>query len=679
MNALTDPALDTAALQALWRTMQRIRRFDERVHELFLDGTVKGTAHSCVGQEAIAAGACAALRDSDFIISHHRGHGHCLAKGAEMPRMMAELMGRIDGYCRGLGGSMHVADLSKNILGANGIVGAGIGIGTGAALAAQLRGDGTNLDVGIAFFGDGAANEGIFHEALNLASLWKLPIIYLCENNQYGLSTAMSESTAIDRLSRRAAGYSMPGLTIDGNDALAVWAAVADAVERARRGDGPTLIEALTWRWGEHSMRANLPAYRSGEQEAQGRALDPIARVEASLREQHGVEEAWFVTQRAEVDAELAAAEAFARASREPTFDDLQDVVTAPHAQPTEPALWPGASGERKLAFADAIREAFTIEMQRDERVFLIGEDIGKIGGIFAVTRGLLERFGAARVRDTPISEQAIALAAVGAAISGLRPVAEIQIFDFVTLMMDALVNQAAKFRFMLGGVPTVPLVVRGPTGGGVRLGAQHSQSLESWLMHVPGLVVLAPSNPYDAKGLMLAALRDDNPVVFLEHKLAYLTPAAPVPEGDYVVPIGKAAVRRSGEHCTVVATMMMVDKALAAANKLAREGIGVEVIDPRTLRPLDVPTIVASVKKTSRLVIVHEGWKRAGFGAEVAAAVAEEAIDWLDAPIVRVTSRDLPMPYNDKLERSTIPQEADIVEAVRSLVQRDAVAGRFS
>lgn len=196
--------------------------------------------------------------------------------------------------------------------------------------------------------------------------------------------------------------------------------------------------------------------------------------------------------------------------------------------------------------------------------------------------------------------------------------------------------------------------------------------------MHVPGLVVLAPSNPYDAKGLMLAALRDDNPVVFLEHKLAYLAPAAPVPEGDYVVPIGKAALRRAGEHCTVVATMTMVDKALAAANKLAREGISIEVIDPRTLRPLDLPTIVSSVKKTSRLVIVHEGWKRAGFGSEVAAAVAEEAIDWLDAPIVRITSRELPMPYNDKLERATMPQEADIVDAVRTLVQRDAVAGRF-
>jgi 2-oxoisovalerate dehydrogenase E1 component len=672
MNAAADPSLDTAALQSLWRTMWRIRRFDERVRELFLEGTVKGTAHSCVGQEAIAAGACAALRDSDFIISHHRGHGHCIAKGAELPRMMAELMGRIDGYCRGLGGSMHVADLSRHILGANGVVGAGIGIGTGAALAAQLRGD---HSVGVAFFGDGAANEGIFHEALNLASLWKLPIVYLCENNQYGLSTAMAESTAVDRLAQRAAAYSMPGITIDGNDVLAVRSAVAEAAERARRGEGPTLIEALTWRWGEHSMRANLPAYRSGEQEQQGRTLDPIARVEAELLERHRVEPAWLAAQRVVVEDELAAAEAFGRASREPTIDDLQDAVTAPHADVREPVL---SATERKLTFAEAVREALALEMQRDARVFLLGEDIGKIGGIFAATRGLQERFGAERVRDTPISEQAIALAAVGAAISGHRPVAEVQIFDFVTLMMDALVNQAAKFRFMLGGTPTVPLVLRGPTGGGVRLGAQHSQSLESWLMHVPGLVVLAPSNAQDAKGLMLAALRDDNPVVFLEHKLAYLAPAQPVPEGDYELPIGRAAIRRHGEHCTVVATLAMVDKALTAAGKLAAEGISCEVIDPRTLRPLDVPTIVASVKKTSRLVIAHEGWKRGGFGAEVAAAVAEEAIDWLDAPIVRVTSRELPMPYNDKLERATMPQEADIIDAVRSLVRRDEQPGRF-
>jgi 2-oxoisovalerate dehydrogenase E1 component len=663
--ALSDPKL---AFE-LWTMMLRIRRFDERVRELFLEGVVKGTAHSCVGQEAIAAGACAALRESDFIITHHRGHGHCIAKGAEQSRMMAELMGRIDGYCRGLGGSMHVADLSKNILGANGVVGAGIGIGTGAALAAKLRG---GDDAGIAFFGDGASNEGIFHEALNLASLWKLPIVYLCENNQYGLSTSLAESTTIDRIAKRADGYSMPGITIDGNDVEAVYFTVSEAIARARRGDGPSLIEALTYRWGEHSMRANLPSYRREEEEQRWKEQDAIARFELRLTRDYGVEDAQLVAARTDIESVLKTAEAFGRESREPTFDDFQDVVTSPHAAHPESALWSGATGARKLTLAEALREAFAQEMRRDPTVFVMGEDVGKIGGIFAATRGLIDEFGAERVRDTPISEAAIGLSGVGAAISGMRPIVEVQIFDFVTLMMDTLVNQAAKFRFMLGGAPTVPLVMRGPTGGGVRLAAQHSQSLESWLMHVPGLIVIAPSNAYDAKGLMIAAIRDNNPVVFMEHKLLYVAPAHPVPEEPYALPIGKAVVRRHGSDCTVVATMMMVDKALAAATKLEREGIGIEVIDPRTLRPLDTETIIASVKKTSRLVVVHEGWKHAGFGAEISALIAEEAIDWLDGPVMRVTSKDIPMPYNDKLERATIPQETDIVNAVRALVRRD-------
>jgi 2-oxoisovalerate dehydrogenase E1 component len=489
LNAPSDlrGVVSAEELVSLYAMMFTIRRFDMRVRELFLDGVIKGTAHSCVGQEAIAAGACAALARTDFIVTHHRGHGHTIAKGADMGRMMAELMGRIDGYCRGLGGSMHIADLELNILGANGVVGAGMGIGTGAALAAKLRGE---QQAGVAFFGDGAANEGIFHEALNLASLWKLPIVYLCENNQFGLSTTMAESTSIDRLSKRAAGYAMPGITIDGNDVFAVRAAVAEALARARAGEGPTLIEAMTWRWDDHSMRANLPRYRSEEQEAQWQGRDPLLRL-TSLLEAHRVD---VKSLDAQALQRIAEAEAFGRASPEPTLADMEGAVTAPHAKHVEPV----GLGGREITYTEAIREAITQEMARDEKVFVIGEDIGKIGGIFAVTRGLIEKFGAERLRDTPISEQAIGLSAVGAAISGYRPIAEIQIFDFVTLMMDAIVNQAAKFRFMLGGKPTVPVVFRGPQGGGIRLAAQHSQTLESWFMHVPGLVVLAPSSPYE-------------------------------------------------------------------------------------------------------------------------------------------------------------------------------------
>ena len=516
--------MEAKDLEAVYRTMLRIRRFDEGVTDLFKEGLVKGTAHSYVGQEAVAAGACAALTRADFVVSHHRGHGHCIAKGASLDKMMAELMGRVTGYCKGLGGSMHIADLELNILGANGIVGAGIGIGTGAALSNKLRGTGA---VGVVFFGDGAANEGIFHECLNIASLWKLPVVYLCENNQYGLSTSMKDSTSIDRFSKRAAAYSLPGVTVDGNDVLAVYAAVQEAVSRARSGEGPTLIEALTYRWGDHSMRANLPRYRTDAEETEWRKLDPIARFEHKLTTEHGFSRAALDAIRAEVEAELAAAREFAKASAEPSLEDLENAVYAPHYQPPEPRL----TTARELSFAEAIKEALAQEMERDPRVFVLGEDVGKIGGIFAATRGLIEKFGPERVRDTPISEAAIAGCAVGAAVTGMRPVAEVQIFDFVTHMMDMIVNQSAKFRFMLGGKPTVPLVIRGPQGGGIRLAAQHSQSLEAWFTHVPGLVVLAPSSPYEAKGLLTSAIREDNPVIFLEHKMLYVGKKGPVPE----------------------------------------------------------------------------------------------------------------------------------------------------
>jgi 2-oxoisovalerate dehydrogenase E1 component len=660
--------MDKNQLEAIYRSMLRIRRFDEGVTDLFKEGLVKGTAHSYVGQEAVAAGACAALTRDDFVVSHHRGHGHCIAKGASLGKMMAELMGRVTGYCKGLGGSMHIADLDLNILGANGIVGAGIGIGSGAALSNKLRG---NSAVGVVFFGDGATNEGIFHECLNLGSLWKLPVVYLCENNQYGLSTSIKDSTSIERISSRAAAYSLPGETVDGNDVLAVHAAVEKAVARARNGEGPSLIEALTYRWGDHSMRANLPRYRTDDEVIDWRKRDAIARFEHLLETSHGFKHEDLDHIRADVEAELVEAKEFAVASPEPTLDDLHDAVYAPHYQPPEPTP---SSTARELGFAEAIKEALAQEMERDPNVFVLGEDVGKIGGIFAATRGLIEKYGAERVRDTPISEAAIAACAVGAAIIGMRPVAEVQIFDFITHMMDMIVNQSAKFRFMLGGKPTVPLVIRGPQGGGIRLAAQHSQSLEAWFTHVPGLVVLAPSSPYEAKGLLISAIRENNPVIFLEHKLLYVGKKAPVPEEAYAIPIGKALVKRQGRDLTLVATLAMLDSALQAATRLEAEGIDVEVIDPRTLRPLDEETILNSVKKTSRLVITHEGWKSWGFGAEVSAMVAEKAIDWLDAPIMRVAARDTPMPYNDKLERLVIPSSEDIVAAVKALMLRDKV-----
>jgi pyruvate dehydrogenase E1 component beta subunit len=324
----------------------------------------------------------------------------------------------------------------------------------------------------------------------------------------------------------------------------------------------------------------------------------------------------------------------------------------------------------RELTYLKAIREALWQEMKRDDRVFIIGEDVGVYGGAFGVTSGMIEEFGAERVRDTPISELGIAGAITGAAISGMRPVGEIMFMDFTTLAMEQLVNQAAKMRFMFGGMIEVPFVLRVPAGSGTGAAAQHSQSLENWFVHVPGLKVVMPSTPYDVKGLLLASIRDPNPVIFVEHKLLYKT-RGPVPEEAYTIPLGAADVKREGGDLTIVATSIMVQRSLEAAVQLAEEGIDVEVIDPRTLKPLDKETIVRSVLKTGRVLIVHEAPKTGGYGGELAGIIAEsEAFDYLDAPIVRLAGLDIPIPYNRTLEYNAVPQVETIVEKARDLVE---------
>lgn len=326
----------------------------------------------------------------------------------------------------------------------------------------------------------------------------------------------------------------------------------------------------------------------------------------------------------------------------------------------------------REITYRDSLREALLEEMQRDKTVFLLGEDIGRYWeGAFKVTKDLAKEFGDERVRDTPISESAIIGAAVGAAITGMRPVAEIMFGDLTTLAMDQIANQAAKIRYMFGGQAKVPLVIRTPFGGGVNIAAHHSQSLEAWFMHVPGLFVAVPSTPYDAKGLLKTAIRGDNPVVFCEHKLLYPIKGL-IPEEDYTIPFGTADIKREGEDVTVVATMFMVHKALEAAKTLEKEGLSVEVVDPRTLVPLDKEVIISSVKKTGRLVVVSEDCKTAGVTAEIAAVVAEEAIDYLDAPIKRVAEPDTPIPFSPPLEKYVIPDEKTIIKAVKKIAQKE-------
>lgn len=324
----------------------------------------------------------------------------------------------------------------------------------------------------------------------------------------------------------------------------------------------------------------------------------------------------------------------------------------------------------REVTFLEAVREAMVQEMRRDPTVFLMGEDIGVYGGAFGVSKGMLDEFGAERVRETPISEAGFTGVATGAALMGMRPIVEIMFLDFVTLVMDALVNQAAKMRFMFGGSASIPLVCRAPAGSGTGAAAQHSQSLEAWFINAPGIKVVAPSSAYDAKGLLTTAIRDNNPVLFIEHKLLYRT-RGPVPENAYAIPLGQAEVRRQGKDITIIAYSIMAQRALEAAALLAQEGIDAEVVDPRTLKPLDTETIVGSVVKTGRALIVHEAPVTGGFGGELTSAIIEsEAFDYLDAPVRRLGGRNIPIPYNRTLERAAVPQVEDIVEAARTLAR---------
>ncbi len=654
-----------AELRHFHRQLVTIREFEDELLRASRKGDLADATHLCIGQEAVAVGAMAALRPDDLITSNHRGHGHCIAKGADVARMMAELHGRATGYCRGRGGSMHIADFSLGICGANGIVGAGLPIANGIALAQELRGTGR---VCLCFFGDGASNQGAFHEALNLASIWRLPVVFICENNQYAVSMAAGESMNITDVADRAVAYGIPSAVVDGNDMLAVRAAVLAAVDRARAAEGPTLLECKTYRLtGHYAMDPDR--YRSREERDWWRDNnDPVVRSRTVLIDQGVAAAEELDAERDAIRQEIGEAR---RAAREdeacpPEAETCLHVLT-----PQDPVPDPGPppqSAPRKT-FTEALAEAIGGEMERDASVVLIGEDVGKRGGAFQVSAGMMERFGPERIRDTPISEAAIIGCGVGAAMQGLRPICELMFSDFCTVAMDQIVNQAAKTRYMFGGQVSVPLVIRATSGcAGRARGAQHSQSLEAWFMHTPGLKVVYPATPADAKGLLTAAIRDQDPVIFLEHK-GLLQEAGPVPEGEYVIPLGKASVRREGTAATVITYARGVQLALAAAERLARDGTSIEVLDLRSLVPLDVEAVLASVRKTGRVLVLTEDCRTGSVAAEIIAQITDNAFDALQAAPVRVCGEDCPLPYSEPLEARALPSVGRVTAALRRLV----------
>jgi 2-oxoisovalerate dehydrogenase E1 component len=652
------PPFSLVDLIEMQRRMLMVRGFEERVAALYRDGEIPGFVHLSTGQEATAVGACWPLGPADVITSTHRGHGHCLAKGLDPAGMFAELMGKDQGTNRGRGGSMHIADPTLGIFGANGVVGAGVPIAVGAATAAQLRRDGT---VTVAFFGDGAVAQGAFHEALNLAAVWELPVVFFCENNGYAEFSAASTQHAAT-LEERAAGYGITYRAVDGNDVSATATVMESVVGAARDGHGPSLVEATTYRWHGH-YEGDPERYRSPDEVEEWRSHDPLLAHESVLRAA-GVADDQIKALEASVAAALDGAVDAARRLAVPATTTLTDFVVRPRPVRPEPAA--PATDAPVFRTMDAIRSALHAELAADERVFLAGVDVGAGGNVFGLTRGLAEEFGG-RVRDTPISETAVVGLGVGAAMAGMRPVVELMYLDFIGVCFDQLLNQAAKLPFMTGGAAEMALTVRTQFGAGRSSGSQHSQSLEALLAHIPGLSVVMPSTPADTYGLLRAAIQDPNPVVFIENRLLYGM-KGPQPPSDFLLPIGKSAVVRAGTDLTVVSVSRMVHEAVAAAELVGGEGISVEVIDLRTVAPLDMEPILASVHKTSRLLIAHEAVVPFGIGAEIAATVAREGFWDLDAPIERIGAAATPAPYAPDLERAWLPDRGDIAAAARRL-----------
>ena len=670
---------------ALLRDMLRIRRLEEKSAELYSAEKIRGFLHLYIGEEAVAVGVMRELRPEDAVVATYREHGHALARGVSARSIMAEMYGKVTGCSRGRGGSMHLFDAATRFYGGNAIVGGGLPLAVGLGLAdSMLR----RPRVTACFFGEGAMAEGEFHEAMNLAELWRLPVVFCCENNLYAMGTALGRSESEVDLVRKAESYRVPGEAVDGMDVLAVSDAARRAIDRARRGEGPSFLELRTYRFRPHSM-FDPELYRTKAEVERWRARDPILLLERRL-----VERGWLSSDdrsrlEQEVAAEVADAVAFAETSPlEPVADLARFVMAeAPRPSPARPAQGaddparaesrPGTAvalqrrgaGEgaraRQLTYREATREALREALGRDERVFLVGEDVGRYGGCFGVSKGLQEEFGEERVRDAPLSEAGFTGAGIGAALGGLRPIVEIMTVNFSLLALDQLVNTAAALRHMSGNQFGVPLVVRMATGAGRQLAAQHSHSLEGWYAHVPGIRVLAPATLEDARGMLWQALQEPDPVVIFEHAALYNLKGE-LPEDAGPVDISRAVIRRAGTDVTLITWGGCLGKTLQAAEQLAAEGTSAEVIDLRVLRPLDEETLLASVRRTHRAVVVDEEWRSGSLSAEIAARLAELAFHDLDAPVERVCSAEVPIPYARHLEEAALPQPEGIAAAAR-------------
>ncbi|RMG20316.1 MAG: dehydrogenase [Bacteroidetes bacterium] len=634
-------------LTELYKDLLFPRMVEEKMLILLRQGRISKW-FSGIGQEAIAVGITKALSAQDYLLPLHRNLGVFTSRGVPLKQLICQWLGKPEGFTRGRDRSFHFGLPEQRIIGMISHLGAMLPVADGLALAAKLEGADF---LAVPFSGDGGTSEGDFHEALNLASVWDLPVLFVVENNGYGLSTPGREQFRCERLSDRAHGYGMQGYTIDGNNVLEVYQVVSEIAAQMRQNPKPVLLECMTFRMRGHE-EASGTKYVPPELFEQWKKKDPISNFEAFLLQEGVLSQNQIGDIRATTKATInhAVEEAFAAPELSPSVEqELQDVYAPAGFEPVAADV----SQSREMRFVDAISEGLDASMQRHENLVLMGQDIAEYGGVFKITQGFVERYGKERVRNTPLCESAIIGAAMGLSLAGKKAMVEMQFADFVSCGFNQIVNNLAKTHYRWGHAPDV--VIRMPTGGGVGAGPFHSQSNEAWFAQVPGLKVVYPSNPADAKGLLISALDDPNPVLYFEHKLLYRSVNGQVPAGYYHTPIGQAQIVQQGSDLSIITYGMGVHWAQQMLGSFPQAAV--EIVDLRSLIPWDREAVFASVRKTGKCLVLYEATYTAAFGAEIAASVASHCFEWLDGPVQRVGSLDTPVPFHPKLEAQFLAQ----------------------